>query len=124
MLIEQLLMKKFGAKSADIEIHSVNGFQGREKNVIIFSSVISNEAKKLGFMSDPRRLNVTMTRARYCFFMVGNIECLAASGNAMWCNTYDWYYKNGLLYNASQFVSQYQRACEKAEAQGEKKSDE
>ena len=48
----------------EIEIKSVDGFQGREKEVIILSLVRSNEAQNLGFLVEKRRLNVGVTRAR------------------------------------------------------------
>ena len=47
-----------------MEISSVDGFQGREKEAIIISMVRSSESGGVGFLSDRRRMNVAVTRAR------------------------------------------------------------
>jgi len=60
-----------------LEIDTVDGFQGREKEVIIISFVRSNEKNEIGFLSDLRRTNVAMTRARRKLLMIGDSATLA-----------------------------------------------
>jgi len=61
---------------ADVEVKSVDGFQGREKEVILISLVRSNIARAIGFVSDSRRLNVAMTRAKSKLIMIGDSRTL------------------------------------------------
>ncbi len=60
----------------NLEIKTVDGFQGREKEAIVISFVRSNEDNELGFLMDERRLNVSLTRARRKLIMVGDAETL------------------------------------------------
>ncbi|MSQ00977.1 MAG: hypothetical protein EXR71_03665 [Myxococcales bacterium] len=61
-----------------VEVGSVNAFQGREKRVVLVSFVRSNADRALGFVADPRRLNVTVTRARERLILVGDSATLGA----------------------------------------------
>ncbi len=56
----------------DIEIVTIDGFQGRENDVIIISFVRSNRENKVGFLGDIRRMNVALTRARCKLIVVGD----------------------------------------------------
>jgi ATP-dependent RNA/DNA helicase IGHMBP2 len=60
-----------------LEIDSVDGFQGREKEAVVISLVRSNLKGEIGFLGDVRRMNVAMTRARRKLLIIGDSATLA-----------------------------------------------
>jgi ATP-dependent RNA/DNA helicase IGHMBP2 len=62
----------------EVEVDTVDSFQGREKDVIMVSLVRSNPVQQLGFLEDLRRLNVAITRPRRHLFVVGDSATLTS----------------------------------------------
>ncbi|MBW0482268.1 hypothetical protein O181_021983 [Austropuccinia psidii MF-1] len=79
----------------DIEVASVDAFQGREKDYIILSCVRSNDHQGIGFLTDHRRLNVALTRAKYGVVILGNPKVL--SKHALWHCLLTHYKEKGCL---------------------------
>jgi len=63
-------------RAMDIEVNSIDGFQGQEKELIYISLVRCNENGEIGFLKDERRLNVAMTRAQKKLVLVGDSATL------------------------------------------------
>jgi regulator of nonsense transcripts 1 len=59
-------------KISDVQVGTVDSFQGQETDLVIFSAVRSNLLKEMGFLRDERRLNVAITRARRGLIVVGD----------------------------------------------------
>lgn len=75
-------LDRIRAALPELESGTVNRFQGREKDVILASFVRSNADQELGFVADPRRLNVSVTRARHRFVAIGDSATLGT--NPLW----------------------------------------
>ena len=112
ILLEELV------RNEDIEIGSVDQFQGIEKSVILLSTVRANEHASIGLLSDERRMNVATTRPRCGLIVVGNRETFKPSFS-LWNDWIAWNDMKGYHLNASdvfnvQFFSR--EAMESAEA--------
>ena len=84
----------------DIEISTVDGFQGREKEAIIISTVRSNENNEVGFLSDARRMNVAVTRARKHVTLICN--CETVSKDTFLAHLVQYFEENGELVSSAQ----------------------
>lgn len=87
---------------ADIMIASVDAFQGREKNFLVMSCVRSNAERKIGFLSDARRMNVALTRAKYGLILIGDVECLRGS-DKLWKEYIEHLEEKGSLLKSADF---------------------
>ncbi|KAB5593364.1 DNA polymerase alpha-associated DNA helicase A [Ceratobasidium theobromae] len=65
----------------EIEIGTVDGMQGREKEAVILSLVRSNDKREVGFLKEKRRLNVAMTRPRRHLCVVGDSSTVEKGGS-------------------------------------------
>lgn len=72
----RLLREKLTAPG--LEIDSVDGFQGREKEAVVICLVRSNPSGEIGFLGDVRRMNVALTRARRKLLVIGDSATLAS----------------------------------------------
>lgn len=79
-----------------IELGSVDGFQGREKEAVIVSLVRSNTEGEVGFLSEKRRLNVAMTRPKRSLVVVGDSETVRR-GSKFLNNWMEWLENNADL---------------------------
>ena len=61
----------------DLEIETVDAFQGREKEVIIISTARSNTEGSVGFLSDKERMNVAITRAKRLIILITDVRTMS-----------------------------------------------
>ena len=98
-------LKFFGKTVHDydqIEIASINAYQGKEKDIVILSTVRSNSFKgkrSIGFLSDTRRLNVALTRAKYGLIIVGDEQTLCK--NEAWYKLLKFYQDHKAIFKGS-----------------------
>ena len=79
----QCIRDKLSLHVKGVEVCTIDGFQGREKEIIIFSTVRSNHHGELGFTNDKYRMNVLLTRAKHAVIGVGCRVTLSA-GSELW----------------------------------------
>lgn len=90
----------------DIEVRSVDGFQGREKEAILCSMVRSNPKRELGFICDRRRLNVAVSRARRFLCVVADSSTVSCDGTL--ASLMNYIGQHGVVHSAEQYISEFE----------------
>ncbi|CAE7215477.1 unnamed protein product, partial [Symbiodinium necroappetens] len=68
----------------EVRVSTVDGFQGAEADLVVFSAVRSNREGRLGFLQDTRRANVALTRARRGLVVFADAETLRQADGSIW----------------------------------------
>jgi ATP-dependent RNA/DNA helicase IGHMBP2 len=71
------IREKLPTELANMEVATVDSFQGREKDIIIVSLTRSNDESEIGFLKDYRRMNVSLTRAKKILIVIGDSVTLS-----------------------------------------------
>ena len=86
----------------NLQIHTIDSFQGQEKDVILISLVRSNSENTIGFLSDYRRMNVALTRARKLLVVVGDSSTI---GNDPFYKKFiDYTHENAFYHSAYEYM--------------------
>lgn len=89
-------------RDLSITINTVDGFQGRERDVVYLSLVRSNDRSEIGFLSDYRRMNVALTRARKYLIVIGDSGTIG--NDAFFSGFLNYVEKNGLYQTAWEYM--------------------
>ncbi len=97
-----LLVPRSSEQRSGLTINTIDGFQGQERDVIYISLVRSNAKHEIGFLSDYRRMNVAMTRARMLLIVVGDSATIG--NNAFYKAFLDYCDREGLYQTAWEYL--------------------
>ena len=86
--LRDCLSRDLGPSASELDVNTIDGYQGREKDVVIFSAVRTGASGAIGFVADERRMNVGLTRGRCSVIVMGNAPALrwdlVGGGGANW----------------------------------------
>ena len=83
-------------EASEVEVSTIDGYQGRENEVVLISFVRSNPKKEIGFLADVRRMNVALTRARRKLMVFGDSSTI--SGHEFYDRLLDYFDRIGAYY--------------------------
>ena len=89
--------------AAKISINTIDSFQGQERDIVYIGLTRSNTGGNIGFLSDIRRMNVAMTRAKMKLVVIGDSATLARSG--FYSGFIAYATANGVYHSAWEFIS-------------------
>ncbi len=98
--LEEILRPDFPDKS--LSINTIDGFQGQERDIVYISLVRSNDKNEIGFLSDYRRMNVAMTRARKLLVVIGDSATIG--NNPFYAQFLEYCEKNGSYQSAWEYM--------------------
>eukprot|EP00039_Didymoeca_costata_P015827 m.274218 g.274218 ORF g.274218 m.274218 type:complete len:1007 (-) comp16286_c0_seq6:4357-7377(-) len=99
-LLREMLRSDF----PKVEIHSVDGFQGREKDAIIISMVRCNAKRIVGFLAEARRMNVAITRARRHLTVIA--DSVTVSSDKILAGLIDYLSSSGSVSSAFEYTNE------------------
>ena len=88
-----------------IDVNTVDGFQGKEKTIIIFSTVRSKGSNSIGFLGDERRMNVGLSRAKSSLIIIGDSKKLITDKN--WEKLVKYSFREGTFYKVKGDIEEY-----------------
>lgn len=94
------MVKDLGPLAAGVKVDTVDGFQGAERDLVLASTVRANATGDVGFLRDPRRVNVMLTRARRGLIVFGDARTLQGEQET-WQPWLSWVEKRGAIVSAA-----------------------
>lgn len=76
VLLKRMCAENISTRRIGVEVNTIDGIQGREKPIVILSTVRGGNASDIGFVRDERRMNVAITRAKHSVIVVGHAGVL------------------------------------------------
>ncbi|KAI9742870.1 MAG: hypothetical protein M1818_003599 [Claussenomyces sp. TS43310] len=88
------------ASKPSLRISTIDNYQGEESDIVLASLTRSNKSHDIGFMAEPERLNVLLSRARDALIMIGNAETFmnARKGKEVWQKFFNHLKQNDHIY--------------------------
>ena len=94
LIIRLLMSENLQFNNIKLEIDTVDAFQGRETDIVIYSIVRSNNKGEIGFLSDQRRFNVSLSRAKELLVLIGDSECVTNGKDNSFFKVYNYISEN------------------------------
>eukprot|EP00736_Rhodelphis_marinus_P010711 Rmarinus@m.13174 len=97
-------------KTNGIRVSTIDNYQGEEANVVVASLVRSNKQRNIGFLCEPERVNVLLSRARHGMVLIGDSDTLEnarkAKGRDLWTQVMKLLRTDGHVYNGLPTICQ------------------